>query len=251
MELADRAAVGRQDGLHKLQGILGRGWTESHPGFVATVTEVPVPAFNGVSVHGDFDPAELTELTERVLNSGFPVSLQARPAQAEGAAAIAEHFGMERGTEMPMMGHTGPPPVRRVDGMALRELGPAEGAIHAAISAECFGAPLELMRSLATPAMIASPSLHFVAADLDGQTVATAVADVNGDCAWIYSVATVGAYRRRGLGAAVTVAAMDAARADGADAVFLMSSPMGLGIYRDLGFHQLEWWASWVAAAGA
>lgn len=54
--------------------------------------------------------------------------------------------------------------------------------------------------------------------------------------AGVHAVATDPAYRRRGLGRAMTAHAMAAGQARGAGVAVLQSSTMGLPVYRDLGF---------------
>jgi ribosomal protein S18 acetylase RimI-like enzyme len=44
--------------------------------------------------------------------------------------------------------------------------------------------------------------------------------------------------RRRGIGTALTVAALQAGRADGYEIAFLQPSAMGRGLYEHLGFRQ-------------
>src|SRR5436305_9718014 len=58
-------------------------------------------------------------------------------------------------------------------------------------------------------------------ADADGAIVGTGLATVNGTVGWIGTVWVEKAYRRRGLGMALTQAAIDAAEAAGCRAVVL------------------------------
>ncbi len=251
MTLADRAAAGHQAGWLKLYDRLGHGWAETHEGFVAGVSGLPAPPFNNATVYRDCDPAELVEVVSRIADSGYPFSLQTRPAVTDGAVRIAEQFGMERQPGMPLMGLTDPPTDRAVAGLSLRRLNSDEAETHASIAADAFGAPLELMMRLTTPETMQSPDVHFLGGDIRGTTVTTAMVDVNDATAWIYNVATLGAHRRRGLGAAITAATVRAAFAAGATAVFLLSSPAGVHVYESVGFRQLEWWSSWSHGANS
>jgi GNAT superfamily N-acetyltransferase len=81
----------------------------------------------------------------------------------------------------------------------------------------------------------ATPWRHFLAW-LDGAPVATASLFLAAGVAGVYFVLTVPAARRRGVGAAITLAALDAARARGYRIAVLGSSPMGEPLYRRLGF---------------
>ena len=80
-----------------------------------------------------------------------------------------------------------------------------------------------------------SPLRHFLAT-IDGVPVATSSLFLGAGVGGVYDVATLPEWRRRGIGAAVTVATMNVARAEGYRIAILHSSPLGVGIYRSLGF---------------
>lgn len=80
------------------------------------------------------------------------------------------------------------------------------------------------------------PDVALFVGYLDGQPVATSrlsclreVGDVNG-------VVTADAFRRRGIGTALTWAAIDAARQHGCTAITLTATEMGLPVYERMGF---------------
>lgn len=79
------------------------------------------------------------------------------------------------------------------------------------------------------------PWTHFVAF-LGDRPVATTTSLVDGALAGIYHVATIEDARGRGIGAAVTRAAMRHAREAGATRAALQSSKSGFSVYRALGF---------------
>jgi GNAT superfamily N-acetyltransferase len=78
---------------------------------------------------------------------------------------------------------------------------------------------------------------HFVAF-LGDEPVATTTLLLDGALAGLYHVATLPAARGRGIGSAVTRAAMRYARDRGATQAALQSSASGFGVYRSLGFVQ-------------
>ncbi|MFF0173412.1 GNAT family N-acetyltransferase [Micromonospora profundi] len=73
----------------------------------------------------------------------------------------------------------------------------------------------------------------------DDRIVATAVAWLSRGVVKLYFVGTQPEQRRRGIGAAMTRAALDVARERGAHTAGLTSSPMGEPVYRRLGFRQV------------
>jgi GNAT superfamily N-acetyltransferase len=82
----------------------------------------------------------------------------------------------------------------------------------------------------------ASGDIDFFVGRLDGRAVATATLVRTDDVAGIYAVATVENARRRGVGTAVTTAAVARAREWGCRAVVLQSTQAGFGVYSSIGF---------------
>jgi len=106
-------------------------------------------------------------------------------------------------------------------------------------------APDQRFYELAAEAGAAS-ELHHRVGRLDGVLVATASIHVAGTIAGIYDVTTRSSYRGRGIGAAMTRAAMHTARTLEIREIALQASAEGLGIYRRLGFAdvgQIHTWA--------
>jgi ribosomal protein S18 acetylase RimI-like enzyme len=126
-------------------------------------------------------------------------------------------------------------PVRRLPGDPVDGV-PLEAAVEAAVAAadpaiddtpEEFAAYL---RSL-------PPADRLLAAvDRDGVVRATSASGAAGTAASVYLVNTDPAWRRRGIGRAMTAAALHAARESGARRGSLDSTEAGLSIYRRLGF---------------
>ena len=90
---------------------------------------------------------------------------------------------------------------------------------------------------LAAPVVLAADSpLWFFVGYLDGTPGATSEIVLGGGVAGLYSVCTLEAYRRRGLGAAMTTHALLAARSAGCETAILQASASGAGIYARVGF---------------
>lgn len=82
------------------------------------------------------------------------------------------------------------------------------------------------------------PWRHFLGR-VDGEPVATTTLFFTGDVAGVYFVCTRPDVRRRGIGAAITRAALDDAAAGGSRLAVLGSSPMGRRVYERLGFRHV------------
>jgi GNAT superfamily N-acetyltransferase len=82
-------------------------------------------------------------------------------------------------------------------------------------------------------------AFHLLAASIDGEMVAAALAyDFDGDCG-IYNVGTVEKARRRGLGTALTAAQVYEARDRGCRTASLQSTEMAERVYAAVGFRDL------------
>ena len=93
-------------------------------------------------------------------------------------------------------------------------------------------------------------AFHLLAARVDGEMVAAALAYEFGDDCGIYNVGTVEKARRRGLGTALTTAQVYAARARGCRTASLQSTPMAERVYAAVGFRDLGRILEYVPAEG-
>jgi GNAT superfamily N-acetyltransferase len=103
-----------------------------------------------------------------------------------------------------------------------------------------FGAPPSLGEVLAAAASRDGfgdgAAAHFYLAQLHGEPVATSALALAGGVAGVLAVSTIEAARRRGIGAAVTLAPLLAARSRGYHVGVLQASEMGYPVYAKMGF---------------
>jgi GNAT superfamily N-acetyltransferase len=93
------------------------------------------------------------------------------------------------------------------------------------------------------PQLLNVPGVSLFVAYLDDQPVGNSILVETGDTSGIYSVGVVESARRRGVGLAVTWAAVDHAREIGSLAVFLQSTQVGFGVYSAMGFRTVAEYA--------
>jgi ribosomal protein S18 acetylase RimI-like enzyme len=143
-------------------------------------------------------------------------------------------------------GHSNPPPLP--PGLIIRRLQGAE-ALHIWVETVMRGFELPttldaaflavFMGLLEADRLRTPPTLVNYLGYLDGVPVATSNVFFAAGVAGVQFVATLPAARRRGLGAAMTLAPLADAAALGYRAAILQASEMGFPVYRSLGFHQV------------
>jgi GNAT superfamily N-acetyltransferase len=99
-----------------------------------------------------------------------------------------------------------------------------------------FGLPEPAARLYLTPELRDTPEVTLLLGCLDGQPACTSLVIDRGEIAGIYWVATLPDARRRGLGEAITWAAVHAGAAAGCAVASLQASAMGRPIYERMGF---------------
>jgi GNAT superfamily N-acetyltransferase len=241
---ADRSFVGSF--LKLVEHVAG---AEARPigGVTAYATGLPISLFNGAVVVEPAAPSDLTEAIGWLARREVPFEIFIRADLVDGlAATVAGHRLAATPLPYPgmiMAARADPPPA--APGVAVRRVGD-EAALDGYQSILLAnGAPPEVAHQMFGTSWLADPDARLFAASLDGVPVATGLAIRTGDVSGVYNIGTHPAARRRGVGTAVTAAAVDAARAWGCDRVVLQASPMGESLYRAMGFRTVVTYRSW------
>jgi ribosomal protein S18 acetylase RimI-like enzyme len=117
-------------------------------------------------------------------------------------------------------------------------VGPARQEQVASVQSEAFGDPYDVTLAFVAPTLgpVAAPPQQTLTAYDGGEPVGCATVVLMDDVAGVYGVAVREAWRRRGIGAALTSLCLHGAAAAGCDLAYLNPSEIGYGMYSSLGF---------------
>ena len=207
---------------------------------VALMPGVLVPQCNGVWVCQDSDVAvgALAEAVAEVDAAGEWPWVQTRSAH-ERTRQVALELGLTH--------------IERVPGMIVRpdELVDAGAEVDIALIADdeidetnrllaaSFGAPVELFDRFSNGVRKLEETRWYVGR-ADGAIVSTAVGFTLGAATAIFNVATPSEHRGHGYGASLTSHAVRAGFGSGSEFACLQSSASGHGVYRRLGFRDVD-----------
>ena len=236
---------------HLIAAVPG-GWVRRANGFLSGLTGVALPTLNGVlPEHVDLDEAEVSAALAEVARSGVPYCLQLRPGAPEQLATLAASRGMMKGDPIPLMvleTSDGLEAAQNVDGLRIRRLEPDEAVLHARMAARGFEMPEEPFVQLMTPELLRRPGTRCYLGVIGRETVTTSLGVTLGASVGVFNVATPRQHRGRGFGAAVTARAVADGLTSGARWSFLQSSTAGYGVYRSIGYAEVERWDCWVSS---
>jgi GNAT superfamily N-acetyltransferase len=166
--------------------------------------------------------------------------------------AAAEALGLERDpwVEPGMVLHplTGSPPT--APGLRIETATPETLHRWYRANAAGFGLPEEpegLVRDLMPEDIVDDPNIRLFGGFVDGTPVACSAAIRSDNVVGVYAVGTAESARRRGIGSALTWAAVDAGRAWGSSAAVLQASDMGEPLYRTMGFRAVTGYVTYEA----
>jgi len=217
----------------------------------------PSPALiNGLIRTRDARPPanEIFDLADRwFAEVGHMYSVHVRVGKDDDLEAAAKDRGLKHMLDLPVMVYEGPLPDFTVpDGYTIAPVTDAAGVrdVGDAVAVP-FDMPDEVASVLSRPESVLSPfTAAVVARDREGRPVAAAWTMVSHGVAGIGLVGTLEHARGRGLGAAVTWAAMRAGYDMGATRAALQASRMGHPVYLRMGFRDVGRYRIYADMAG-
>ena len=207
---------------------------------VAVNPSFPIPQCNGPWVVADTEAAAaaLAGAIAEVEAAGAWPWVQTRAGQHRAQRAARE-LGLTHVEHIPGMAMRPGELVEPRPALEIGHVSPGETAAANAILAASFETPTELFDRFGERlARIAEASWYV--GRVDGEIVSTAVGFTVDGATGVFNVATAPERRGRGYGAALTARAVRDGFEAGSRLAFLQASDAGHGLYRRLGFRDVE-----------
>lgn len=221
---------------------VGGGWL-----FGAGSASHPVISNAAFRTDDGLDPEQLIERARAFFGPrerGFAVWARAGTSEDGDLVDAAERADLKNVYEMPeMIREAGPLEHLAPDGVELRRVTSSEEAAQywkvAISSYASIGFPPEIFAFYENNELLWSDGVAAFLAHLDGRPAGISMTIVSHGVAGIYWVGATEEARGKGLGRAVTAAAVNAGLEMGAMSASLQASPMGESLYRQMGFETI------------
>ena len=206
---------------------------EAHEGFALLDLGGPGAAVNCISVYSEPEPERVVELARAFFGSaGFDVIVESETATAFEARLKQQGWRLDE--EEPAMLLTPIPDIPDMSAEAdIREV------TTEATLADFMRITNTGQRWIPSLKAATDPNVALFVGYVDNLPVATSRINCLGEVGDINGVETERAYRRRGIGTAMTWAAVAAGRDRGCSAITLSASEMGFPVYRRMGFEPI------------
>ena len=238
--------------FRKLAQHVPQGETHGAGSIFSFVTGLPLSGFNGCVVTQEAPTADLAASLAWVAARAVPFRVWVAEKLAAGLAEVPTSYGLQPVVSLypGMVLHPIPDATTLSPGVSVVPI--LESSLDEFIGVlEESGLRAELAHRLISPSFAADPDVQLFVGRLDGKPVGTSIAIRSGDASGVYNVGTLPEARRRGVGSAVTWAAVGAGRAWGCDTIVLQSSVMGLSMYADMGFRTVAPYVTFAASSGS
>jgi ribosomal protein S18 acetylase RimI-like enzyme len=246
VRLADRnyAHAYRLMGRHS-----SAGKVYEEPGLLAAITG-PILWLNVCVVYDTLaDPAaSIGRALDFYKQANMPFIMRIRVDYQPETQAAMRALGLQAAAHLPGMilnPASAAPPHPELE---IRDWDEPSLPAHNEIIAASFGMSVEMVNGLIKPEFLTSDFKGYVGY-LDGVPVATSALLASDGVAGVYNVATLPAYRKRGLGEAMTWHAVREGLAAGCQFGSLQASEMGQPIYARMGFRNIAPYESYILGA--
>ena len=212
----------------------------------AFVTGLPLSMFNGCLVTGPAQADDVARALEWLASRAVPHRAWIAEEFAPGLGDVIAgcDLGLDPEPYPGMVLHPPPPAPTPAAGVEVARVEAAglEEFWQVAIDG---GAPPDLARQLIPPSFASDPVVQLFVGRLDGRAVGTSIAIQTRTAGGVVAVSTLPDARRRGVGAAMSWAAVSAGADHGHDTIVLQASPMGFPVYVAMGFRPVVHYATY------
>jgi ribosomal protein S18 acetylase RimI-like enzyme len=215
------------------------GFVRVSRGVMVAATGSPLAFFNEVlPVDDDVDADAIVEAAALADEAGLAWTLHLRDGIDDDLVPTVHASGLEEVEGYPAMVLTAlPERLPDVPGLRVKRIQDVTGfERYVDTAGSNIGANARLVETFLGAGIIEEPDVALLLGLLDGQPVATSISIRSGDVVGVYNVATAEPARRRGVGWAMTAAAILAGADAGATTATLQSSPMAQPMYSSHGF---------------
>lgn len=213
------------------------GAVREDAGTFTFVTGLPLPMFNGCIITDPDRTAGLGTALGWLAEHDLPYTLWVPGTVPDGVDALAAEHGLAREPQ-PLPGmvlHPVPASPALPRGLVIESVETGREADFARVVVG-LGLGDETAAQLTSPAFVTRVDVNLFVGYLDGEPVGTSVAVSSAGAGGVVNVLTLEHARGRGVGTALTWAAAQAGVTRGHDTIVLQATPMGLPIYKSMGF---------------
>ena len=218
------------------------GFVSVNRGVMVAATGSPVALFNQVLLVDDDVDADAFVEAARVADGAGPFwMVHLRDGVDDHLLPTVQANGLEEVEGYPAMVLTAlPAAVPDVPGLEVHRIRTvAEFETFVETAGGNAGTNAELVETFLGRSIVEEPDVALLLGVRDGTPVATSISIRSGDVVGVYNVGTAEPARRRGIGWAMTAAAIVAGAEPGTTTATLQSSAMAQSMYADHGFRVL------------
>lgn len=203
----------------------------------AYVTGLPISLFNGCVAVDQARVNDLDAALAWVEEHRLPRRMFIGPGLEGELEAVAEAHGLvQSSTPYPgMVLHPIPTPADPAPGVVVAAVGET-GVDDFLAVAVSMGLSPDLAKTMFSASLLGDPDVDAFVGRLDGRAVGYSLSIRSTEAGGVYNVGTLPEGRRRGVGTALTWAAVAAGHRAGLDCVVLQSSVMAVSMYEAMGF---------------
>lgn len=239
MDRLTRSALDAMGDLWVMMGSRSGGRAARADGMAWMATGLPYAPCNQAIIN-DTEAAEEAIAAVLRFYDEPPLPFMLQVWEGSPAVEAAKNAGLVRAFRSPLMTLSdadaqSPAPLS----ISIRRADAADLASAVSVACGSFQMEREAMEVFLSDWMLSDPQVGLFVAAHGEQIVGTAIGVWTGDVVGVFNVATLPAFRRRGIGEALTTACIRFGADNGARGAFLQASAMGRPVYERMGFREV------------